>query len=193
MAKIGKLESGVASHFVGLGGVVIFDKPADYTNATAASLANPKDVGDILEDSFSYTGENVTMESIKNEQGETVVSYAVNGTISYEFTVMSTSADVLKTFLLGDDISAGLDSSSNWLEASAAVGIGDELATFVAPIAFLNQDLNQAILLPKARVTASPIRDGKLLGVKVSVVAEKLVTKNLYTMMVYYTAKANYA
>lgn len=181
--NINKLHKGSPSHFVNVGAMIMFDKIEDsaYAAATGASFVNPVDLGDILQDSTSWDGDEISVENIKNEQGENVVTYPVNGTYAYSFNVMSTDAETLKKLMVAEDLSGF--TTGTWVKSPKVIGIGDKLASFVCPVAWVNQDQNREMLFPKARVTSTLAYDNDLLVVHVSVVAEKVSTANLKTIM----------
>jgi hypothetical protein len=66
----------IQSLFVGQGDIVLFGDPEtgvyfadgkDYSNATIADFINPKSLGQIVEDSTSWTGDDVSFEDIRDE------------------------------------------------------------------------------------------------------------------------------
>jgi hypothetical protein len=85
-----------------------------------------------------------------------------------------------------------LNVSTNWVEVADIVGVGDTLASIERPIAWINQDLNQIILFPKAQIVSAPILDENSICVKISVTAEKVSTANLKTLMKLSAAKVHY-
>jgi len=183
MAGITKLDPSVGSCFVGDGDFVIFDEIADFSSATLLTLANPKSVGDVAQDSVSWDGDDVTVTPIKNTKGEIICSYATAGTFAFSLNLLNFSSAVLKKFMKGEAITAALDSSTGWIGATDIVGIGDDLPVIYAPIAWINQDLNKVIIFPKAQIASSPVRDSNGNLIKVSVTAMKVSTDDLKTLM----------
>lgn len=179
---ITKLDKGAASHFLKNGLVTVFDEVSDYSAATMETITNPVDVGDILEGSTSWDGEEISFEDIKNEKGEGVVSTVTNGTYAYSFSLMSTDKETLKKFLKGVDLT--LSAKPTWMSDATGVGFGVEVASYEAPIAWWNQDINKILFFPKARIVAGlAYDDSGLMVVNVKVSAQKVDTENLKTVM----------
>lgn len=178
---ISRLDKGAPAHFLKNGGVLIFDPVADYTSATLNTLGTPTDVGDILQDSTSWDGDEISFETINNELGEAVVSTVTNGTYAYSFRLMSSDEETIKKFLKAIPIT--ISTGPTWMSGTKGVGYGTELASFEAPVGWVNMDYNQMLLFPKARVIAGQNWENNLLVTTVSVMAQKVDTENLKTVM----------
>lgn len=178
---IAKLDKGAPQHFLKNGGILIFPEVDDYATAKLDTLGEPMTAGDILQDSTTWEGDEISFESINNELGEAVISTVLNGTYAYSFNLMSTDPNTVKKFLRGKDVSIGTKPS--WLPDAEAVGFGSDLATFETPIGWMNQDTNQILLFPKARVVAGLAYDNGLMVVNVKVTAQKVDTTDLKTVM----------
>ena len=57
---------------MGQSDIILFDKVDDYNTAKISTLANPKSLGDIDQDSTSWTGDDPEVDPRRNEQGEAV-------------------------------------------------------------------------------------------------------------------------
>ena len=193
-SSIGKLDPSVGGCFVGHGDFIIFDAVTDYTSAKVSTLANPKSLGDIKQGSVSWDGDDVTVTPIKNTKGTVVCSYAESGTFAFSGNILSLNKVLLNTFMVGTSITdASLNASTNWVEVADMVGIGDSLPSIERPIGWLNQDLNQMILFPKAQIVSALVMDENSLCIKISVTAESVSTVYLKTLMKLSSATTHYA
>ena len=182
------------SLFVGQGDLVIFDEVTNYADATIANLANPKSLGQVVEDSTSWTGDDVTVNEIKDEQGDLITATVSAGTIAFETELASTSATMIKTFLNGVDIASASRMNSIFGSGSgtgvSTVGFGTELPVITRPIAWLNDEKKRVFLIPQAKITANLTNSDKLMRIKLSVLGEYIDTTNLKTAMVIDGSKA---
>lgn len=180
------------SLFVGQGDLILFKAIDDYSAANLASLSEPKSLGQIKEDSSSWTGDDVTINEIKDEQGDLITATVSAGTLSFEAEIASTSKTVIETFMAG----VGFESVSLSSVFSAnvnAVGFGVDLPVITRPIAWLNDEKKRMLLFPKAKIAANFTNSDKLMTVKISVLAEFLDLPQLKTAMVFdSTATASY-
>ena len=183
---ISKLES-VQSLFVGQGDLIIFDPLSDaaYAEATMASLINPKSLGQIVEDSSSWTGDDVSFDEIRDEQGDVITSTATAGTLGFEFDIASVSADMVEKFMKGTKFATITGSTVFDAEGAAVsgVGFGVGLPVITAPIAWLNDEKTRMLLFPKAKIAANFSNSDKLMRIHVIVTAEQVNTANLKTAM----------
>ena len=182
---IQKFES-IQQLFVGQGSMVIFDTPADYATAKLSTLANPKDLGQIVEDSSNWTGDDVSFNQIKDEQGELITVTVTAGTLGFEFDLASTSEAMIEKFLKGTILSnnKALTSVFGSGSGSGAVGFGHTLPVITAPIAWINDEMKRALVLPKAKISANFANSDKLMRIHVTVMAENVDTEFLKTGMI---------
>ena len=178
---IAKLDQGAPEHFLKNGGIIFFDEVADYASASLSTFTNPTLAGDILQDSTSWEGDEINFETINNELGEAVITTVTNGTYAYSFNLMSSDEDTIKKFLNGADVT--ISSQPAWMTGAKAVGYGTTLASFEAPVGWINQDENKMLLFPKARVIATQAWEENLLVITVTVTAQKVDTDDLKTVM----------
>lgn len=165
--------------FVGQGDLIIFDAVDNYSSATLATLANPKSLGQIVQDSTSWEGEDVSTDQILDEQGNIITAKVTAGTLSFSFDIASTSADMMKKFMAAADITVG---SPTWLAAnSTAVGFGVELPVFTVPILVADQEKKRAWVYPKAKITSNLSLSDGLYRIHAVVLAEQVDTANLKT------------
>lgn len=182
---ITNLES-AQSLFVGQGDLIIFDAVEDYAAATLKTLASPKSLGQVVEDSTNWTGDDVTVNEIRDEQGDLITATVGAGTLAFECDLASTSQTMIQTFLKGASIPGISKMSSIFGNAAAvtATGFGVDLPVVTRPIAWLNDEKKRLIIFPKAKITANLVNSDKLMRVHLSVLAEFIDTANLKTGMV---------
>lgn len=165
--------------FVGQGDLIIFDPVSDYSAATLASFTNPKSLGQIVQDSTSWEGEDVSTDQILDEQGNLITAKVTAGTLSFSFDIASTSANMMKKFMAAADITVG---SPAYLAASStAVGFGVDLPVFTVPILVADQEKKRAWIYPKAKITSNLSLSDGLYRIHAVVLAEQVDTANLKT------------
>ena len=178
---IGKLENaGVL--FAGQGDLIIFDEVSDYGSATLATLDNPKSLGQIVQDSTSWEGEDPETTEIKDEQGNVITAKVAAGTLGFSFDIASTSQEMIKTFLGGESVT--LPTTTDAWKTGTAMKFGTDIPTIVRPIAIINDLKTRTWLYPKAKITSSLAYSDGLYRVHCTVIAEGLDTTSLGTAMV---------
>lgn len=193
---IGILDTSIGGCFNGNGDVVAFDAITDagYASARLSTLANGMSLGDLYNGTTSYTGDEPTIESLKNEQGQVVYSYAEDGTFSFEATIINLNPAATKKFLKGVVITDASLASTTWQNTGGThVGFGHEIAVQYMPIAWFNRDKNVIVTFPKALCVATLVNQDGGIGLKVSFTAQKLNTANLKTVMLSTAATPVYA
>lgn len=170
--SISKLEA-AAKLFTGQGDLVMFEEISDYAGKTLASLVNPKSLGQIVQDSTSWEGEDVNTNKILDEQGNLITARVTAGTLGFSFDIASTSLLMVKTFLAGVDIT-GTSLTGLFDGTVAAVGFGIKLPVMTRPIAVLNDELNRAWIYPKAKLTSNLNYSDGLYRIHAVVLAENL-------------------
>lgn len=174
---IAKLDS-AAKLFAGQGDLVIFDAIADYAAKTLADLANPKSLGQIVQDSTSWEGEDVNTDQILDEQGNLITARVTAGTLGFSFDIASTSPTMVKTFLAGVDITGTTLTGLFDTNTVSAVGFGTALPVMTRPIAVLNDELNRAWIYPKAKITSNLTLADGLYRIHAVVLAENVDNKD---------------
>lgn len=165
--------------FAGQGDLVIFDEIADYAGATLSSLTGPKSLGQIVQDSTTWEGEDISTDEILDEQGNLITAKVTAGTLSFSFDIASTSANMMKKFMAAADITVG---SPAYLAAnSSAVGFGVDLPVFTVPILVADQEKKRAWIYPKAKITSNLSLSDGLYRIHAVVLAEQVDTANLKT------------
>lgn len=171
--------------FAGQGDLGIFDAPTNYANATFAGLANPRSLGQIVQDSTSWDGEDPETTTIKDEQGQIITARVVAGTLGFSFELASTSLEMVEKFLGGEKILASaLGTNENFDGAIEAVGFGVDLPVFTAPLFILNDDKTRMWLYPKSKIVGNLSWADGLWRIKATVTCEYLNTASLKTGMI---------
>lgn len=179
---IGKIDAATVP-FVGQGDLIIFDSTfasnKTYADATLADFQNPKSLGQIVQDSTSWEGEDVSTDQILDEQGNIITAKVTAGTLSFSFDIASTSANMMEKFMAASGITAP---TATWLASGAtAVGFGVDLPVFTAPILVADQEKKRAWVYPKAKITSNLSLSDGLYRIHAVVLAEQVDTANLKT------------
>lgn len=174
---IAKLDA-AAKLFAGQGDLVIFDAIADYAGKSLANLVNPKSLGQIVQDSTSWEGEDVNTDQILDEQGNLITARVTAGTLGFSFDIASTSPTMVKTFLAGVDITGTTLTGLFDTDTVSAVGFGTALPVMTRPIAVLNDELNRAWIYPKAKITSNLTLADGLYRIHAVVLAENVDNKD---------------
>lgn len=184
---VGKIEN-VTGLFSGQGDLFIFDALSDteYASATLATLKGAASLGQIVQDSTSWEGEDPEVTEIKDEQGNIVTARTAAGTLAWAFDLASTSSAMIKKFLKGInvDVSALTTDNTPWDENGMVVtGFGVEIPVVTVPMAIVNDGLNKTWLYPKTKVTSSLAYEDGLWRIHCACIAEYLNTAGLKTGM----------
>ena len=182
---ITQLDS-TASFFKGYSTGIIFDALAG-SETKLGDLKAPKWVGSIFQGSTSWTGEAPTMTPHRNEDGNSVYTFASGGSSSLQLDIMSTSDTIVTTFLKGTAIvNANVGTPKpNWIDDTAsatvaAVGWGDQLPVIERPFALVNDLDNQILLFPKALIAAAIVNNDRALHVRLNINAQELPSSMTY-------------
>lgn len=176
---------GIRSFFTGQGGLAIGSEISESAYATAtAKDFTPNMLGDIATGSYSYTGEDVTLTPWVNAQGQTVTSVPSGGSYGYTFSAMITNKE-MRILLLGTkDLPSVTFPAADWIAAGAVTP--DGVATpvsFTRPFFYFNADMNKTILFPKASWSCALNMDADNHVIKCVIIADKIDTANLQTVM----------
>lgn len=181
---IDKIDAATAP-FVGQGDLIIFDSVADYATAKLADFENPKSLGQIVQDSTSWEGEDISTDQILDEQGNVITAKVTAGTLGFSFDIASTSAAMMTRFMKAANISSANLGSPAWLSSSnpspSAVGFGVELPVFTAPIMVVDEEKKRAWVYPKAKITSGLTLSDGLYRIHAVVLAEQVDTAYLKT------------
>ena len=173
-----------ASFFKGYSTAIIFDALSG-TEKDPGDLLNPKWIGSIFQGSTSWTGEAPTMTPHRNEDGNSVYTFASGGSSGIQLDVMSTSDTMITTFLNGTAITNANMGGPTYIDETAktsvsAIGWGDQLPVIERPIALVNDLDNQVLLFPKALIAASIVNNDRALHIRLAVNAQELPSSMTY-------------
>lgn len=185
---ISKVDAATAP-FVGQGDLIIFSSTfansKTYADATLADFQSPQSLGQIVQDSTSWEGEDVSTDQILDEQGNLITAKVTAGTLSFSFDIASTSAAMMKKFMAAADISSGNLGTPTWLNSTnpvpSAVGFGVDLPVFTCPILVADQEKKRAWVYPKAKITSNLSYSDGLYRIHAVVLAEQVDTAYLKT------------
>lgn len=174
--------------FAGQGDIIVFSAPTGGITADttiAQCLTNGASLGQVVQDSTSWDGEEVSFDNLLDEQGDVITSIASNGTHQFSFDLADLEPDFLKVFLGAEEIVA----SENGITAvfgngtHKVYGFGHKLPVKVRPILITNDEGNKALFFPKAKMAGSLAWGDKIWKIHVVVTAEFVDTANLKTVM----------
>lgn len=184
MAGTGIKSRKITEIFNGQSDIVLFDEPSGgytaettFANVTASGMS----LGQVVEDSTSWEGEDPSIDSIKDEQGDIIVSSVTAGTYGF-------SCDVAD---ISDEMAIALMKAAKVQTPGTSTGIGTlsgvlkfvELPITTRPIAIFNDEANKWILLPKAKIVGNLTLDNKLWRIHIVATAEYVNTTTLGTFM----------
>lgn len=180
-------KADVSRLFMGQSDIILFDKVTDYNTAKISTLANPKSLGDIDQDSTAWTGDEPEIEARRNEQGEAVTSRVTNGTQAFEFNIMSMDFENVKAFLspgVVKTISATTGAAWGASDGIKKVaGFGSTPSVMTRPIMITNDEGDLSLLLPKAKIVSNLTLDDGMFLLHVVATAEAIDTADLDTAM----------
>lgn len=175
-------SAGITDLFNGQSDIVLFDEVSDYASASIATLTKPISLGQIVQDSTEWTGDEPSVDNILDEQGDIITASVTAGTVGFSFEMADLSPETIALFLKGvviEDVTSG----NAWESITKVIGFGHQLPTITRPIMVVNDEMNKAMLIPKGKLTSNiTISDG-LWRIAVTVTGETVDTKNLKTCM----------
>ena len=174
----------VTEVFNGQSDIVLFDAPAGgYTESTSFAdvTASGMSLGQVVEDSTSWEGDEPTIDVIKDEQGDPIVSTVTAGTYAFSCDIADLSEEMVEAIMKAVKVatpgtSASIDSPTNVMKFV-------ELPVTTAPIAIFNDEANKWILFPKAKIVGNLALDSKLWRLHLTATAEFIDTDTCGTFM----------
>ncbi len=170
--------------FNGQSDIVLFDEPSGgYTAQTSFAdvTASGMSLGQVVESSTSWEGEDPSIDFIKDEQGDIIVSTVTAGTYGFSCDIADVSEEMAVAVMKAAKVqtpgtSTGIGSLSNVLKFV-------ELPITTRPIAIFNDEANKWILLPKAKIVGNLTLDSKLWRIHINATAEYINTDTCGTLM----------
>ena len=100
MATIGTLDVSVGGCFKEIGELVVFDTLTDaqYENAKLSTFANPQKVRPLFDGTTTWTGDDPTIEQLKDEDGNVQCSFAEVGRTALKLFVCTLNKALTKKF-----------------------------------------------------------------------------------------------
>lgn len=173
--------------FVGQGDIVIFNETTIGSATVFDDFEGAKSLGQIVQDSSGWEGEDASTEEIRDEQGNTITVKPIAGTLGYSIDIASTSADMLEKFMKAVKLTAADIGAANaaWMANTAtAVGFGVDIPVVEIPILWINDTKTRGLFFPKAKITSNFAYSDGLFRIHATVVAENVNTSHLKTAMV---------
>nr|DAN28964.1 MAG TPA: hypothetical protein [Caudoviricetes sp.] len=174
----------VTEVFNGQSDIVLFDAPTGgYTESTSFAdvTASGMSLGQVVEDSTSWDGDEPTIDVIKDEQGDPIVSTVTAGTYAFSCDIADLSEEMAEAIMKATKVATPGTSAS--IESLANVMKFVELPVTTAPIAIFNDEANKWILFPKAKIVGNLSLDSKLWRLHITATAEYIDTETCGTFM----------
>ena len=164
--------------------IVLFAAPTDGYTATT-SFANVTvegmSLGQVVEGSTSWDGDEPSIEVIKDEQGEAIVTKVTQGSYAFSCEIADLSPEKATAIMKAAKVETPGTSTSIGELKNVLKFV--ELPVSTAPITIFNDEANKWIMLPKAKIVGSLSLDNGLWRMKVSATAEYIDTETLGTFM----------
>lgn len=172
----------VSEIFNGQSDIVLFDAPSysektTFSEATASGMS----LGQVVGDSTSWEGDEPSIESIKDEQGDVIVSTVTAGTYAFSCDIADLSKEMATEIMKA--VSVDNPGTSTSISGPSDVLKFVELPVSTRPIAIFNDEANKWILFPKAKIVGSLTLDSKLWRLHIVATAEYIDTATLGTFM----------
>jgi hypothetical protein len=174
----------VTEVFNGQSDIVLFDAPADGYDADtsfADVTASGMSLGQVVEDSTSWEGDEPTIDVIKDEQGDPIVSTVTAGTYAFSCDIADLSEELAQAIMKAAKVTTPGTSTSISTPTNVLKFV--ELPVSTAPIAIFNDEANKWILFPKAKIVGNLSLDSKLWRLHITATAEYIDTDTLGTFM----------
>lgn len=174
----------VTEVFNGQSDIVLFDAPTDGYDADtsfADVTASGMSLGQVVEDSTQWEGDEPTIDVIKDEQGDPIVSTVTAGTYAFSCDIADLSEEMAEAIMKAAKVATPGTSTSIGTPTNVLKFV--ELPVTTAPIAIFNDEANKWILFPKAKIVGNLSLDSKLWRLHITATAEYIDTDTLGTFM----------
>lgn len=170
--------------FNGQSDIVLFDEPTNgYTDTTSFAdvTASGMSLGQVVEDSTSWEGDEPSIDSIKDEQGDIIVSTVTAGTYAFSCDVADVSEEMATEIMKAAKVATPGTSTSIGTPTDVLKFV--ELPVSTRPIAIFNDEANKWILFPKAKIVGNLSLDSMLWRIHIVATAEFIDTATCGTFM----------
>lgn len=174
----------VTEVFNGQSDIVLFDAPTDGYDADSSFVdvtASGMSLGQVVEDSTQWEGDEPTIDVIKDEQGDPIVSTVTAGTYAFSCDIADLSQEMAEAIMKATKVATPGTSTSIGTPTDVLKFV--ELPVTTAPIAIFNDEANKWILFPKAKIVGNLSLDSKLWRLHITATAEYIDTDTLGTFM----------
>lgn len=165
---------------------VIFFPDFDMTSLATASLstvlAGGKDLGQIVEGSESWDGDDIEVNTLKNTEGGAIRSKQTPGTCAWSCRIPHSAETAA---LVGGKKHTVTTINDDFTKGSGdVIGVNPSGMIFDCPVGVLNLGRNELALFPNGQLAATPtIEDDGLVEYNIKATANDIETDNLSTMM----------
>jgi hypothetical protein len=191
MSSITKVDVSTEK-FDGFARVIIWPEvdPDTFTDETSLAevIANGKDLGQIVDESYSWDGDEATVDTLKDTEGGVIRALPTAGTLAWSCRLPSISANMSST-IAGAKITEVGDADKEAGDVKLAkgkkiIGLNPSNMTMTCPIGVFDRTHKKLWIYPKATIVTSPTLEDAMLEYNLSATAESMETTNLSTMMI---------
>lgn len=175
--------------FDGFARVLIFPNvdPTTFTESTtlAEVLTGGKDLGQIVEDSPSWDGDDSEVEVLRDTEGGVIRALDTPGTFAWSCRLPSTSANMSKA-IAGAKLTKATTATAGDIEIDTTkdiIGLDPSRMSKRCPIGVLNKTKNRLMLFPKANISTTPGWEDNMAEYVLKATAEDVNNDVLSTMM----------
>lgn len=174
----------VSEIFNGQSDIVLFDAPSSgYSAATtfAQVTASGMSLGQVVGESTSWDGDDPSLDTTKDEQGDVIVTNVTAGTYAFSCDIADLSEEMAIAIMKAAKVTVS--------EGSGGIGTPTNVLKFVElpvttkPIAIFNDEANKFILFPKASIVGNLKLENKLWRLHIAATAQYIDTETLGTFM----------
>jgi hypothetical protein len=176
--------------FGGFARVLMFPNvdPETFTEKTtlAEVLAGGKDLGQLVEGSYSWTGDAASVETVNDTEGGVIRATPTAGTLGWECRVASTSSAMAKA-IAGGKITKATTAENGDVKIDTSkdiIGLDPTAMISNCPIGVLDDTHKKLMLFPNSTNTVSPTFEDSMLELTLGATASKIETDVLSTMMI---------
>jgi hypothetical protein len=176
--------------FDGFARVILFSEvdPDTFTDTTALAdvIKNGKDLGQIVDESYSWDGDEASVDTLKDTEGGVIRALATPGTLAWSCRLPSVSAN-MSAAIAGAKLTTATTAENGDVTIDTKkqiVGLNPADMTMTCPIGVLDSTHKKLWLFPKATIVTTPALEDAMLEYSLSATAETIQTSILSTMMI---------